>query len=38
MDNLFQSFNASVSVTNFAELSGSVFNWLEEYCKPQVTL
>lgn len=36
MDNLFQSFNANISVSNFAELSGSVFNWLEEYCKPQV--
>lgn len=35
MDNLFQSFNANISVSNFAELSGSVFNWLEEYCKPQ---
>jgi len=35
MDTLFQSFNASISVANFAELSGSVFSWLEEYCKPQ---
>ena len=36
MDSLFKSFNGSVSVTNFAELSGSIFSWLEEYCKPQV--
>ncbi|XP_064471815.1 max-like protein X isoform X2 [Ornithodoros turicata] len=34
-DSLFQSFNASVSVSNFSELSGCVFGWLEEYCKPQ---
>jgi len=31
------SFDASISVTSFNELSGSVFSWLEEYCKPQVT-
>ena len=37
MDSLFKSFNGSVSVTNFAELSGSIFSWLEEYCKPQVS-
>ncbi|XP_013380190.1 max-like protein X isoform X2 [Lingula anatina] len=35
MDALFQSFNASISVANFAELSGCIFSWLEEYCKPQ---
>jgi MAX-like protein X len=35
MDTLFQSFNASISVASFAELSGCVFRWLEEYCKPQ---
>ncbi|XP_015913515.1 max-like protein X [Parasteatoda tepidariorum] len=34
-DSLFQSFNSSVSVANFAELSACVFSWLEEYCKPQ---
>lgn len=34
-DSLFQSFNASISVANFAELSACVFSWLEEYCKPQ---
>jgi len=34
MDRLFQTFN--VSVANFAELSGCVFSWLEEHCKPQV--
>ncbi|KAK3596292.1 hypothetical protein CHS0354_009788 [Potamilus streckersoni] len=36
MDTLFQSFNATISVANFAELSACVFSWLEEYCKPQV--
>lgn len=35
MDSLFQSFNATISVANFAELSACVFSWLEEYCKPQ---
>ncbi|KAK7485842.1 hypothetical protein BaRGS_00022942, partial [Batillaria attramentaria] len=35
MDTLFQSFNSSISVANFAELSACVFSWLEEYCKPQ---
>jgi len=35
MDNLFQSFSASISVASFTELSRSVFGWLEEYCKPQ---
>lgn len=34
MDRLFQSFN-TISVANFAELSGCVFSWLEEHCKPQ---
>ncbi|KAF7997579.1 hypothetical protein HCN44_006150 [Aphidius gifuensis] len=34
MDRLFQTFN-SISVANFAELSGCVFSWLEEHCKPQ---
>ncbi|KAK7092454.1 hypothetical protein V1264_008194 [Littorina saxatilis] len=36
MDVLFHSFNSSISVANFAELSACVFSWLEEYCKPQV--
>jgi len=35
MDSLFQSFNQQVSMNNFAELSGCVFSWLEEQCKPQ---
>lgn len=35
MDRLFQTFN-NISVANFAELSGCVFSWLEEHCKPQV--
>lgn len=34
-DSLFQSFDSSISVANFAELSACVFSWLEEYCKPQ---
>lgn len=34
MDRLFHTFN-SISVANFAELSGCVFSWLEEHCKPQ---
>uniref|UniRef100_A0A8C0FGD2 MAX dimerization protein MLX n=1 Tax=Bubo bubo TaxID=30461 RepID=A0A8C0FGD2_BUBBB len=37
MDSLFQSFNASISVTSFQELSACVFSWIEEHCKPQVT-
>ena len=36
MDILFRSFNNSVSVNNFQELSACIFNWLEEHCKPQV--
>ena len=36
MDSLFQSFNENVSMKNFSELSGCVFNWLEEQCKPQL--
>jgi MAX-like protein X len=36
MDTLFQSFNDNIAVSNFAELSACVFQWLEEYCKPQV--
>ncbi|KAM9210984.1 max-like protein X isoform 2-T2 [Dugong dugon] len=35
MDSLFQSFNASISVANFQELSACVFSWIEEHCKPQ---
>jgi MAX-like protein X len=35
MDELFKSFDQSISVENFDKLSGSVFSWLEEYCKPQ---
>ncbi|QQP57681.1 Uncharacterized protein FKW44_002751, partial [Caligus rogercresseyi] len=36
MDSLFQSFNESVNMKNFSELSGCVFSWLEEQCKPQL--
>nr|XP_012598652.1 max-like protein X isoform X2 [Microcebus murinus] len=35
MDSLFQSFNASISVASFQELSACVFSWIEEHCKPQ---
>uniref|UniRef100_W5N3X4 Max-like protein X n=2 Tax=Lepisosteus oculatus TaxID=7918 RepID=W5N3X4_LEPOC len=35
MDSLFQSFNASISVSSFQELSACVFSWIEEHCKPQ---
>lgn len=35
MDSLFGTFNSSISVANFTELSACVFSWLEEYCKPQ---
>lgn len=34
MDSLFESFNASISVTSFQELSACVFSWIEEHCKP----
>lgn len=37
MDQLFLSFS-NASFANFAELSASVFSWLEEQCKPQVIL
>ncbi|CAJ0967814.1 unnamed protein product [Ranitomeya imitator] len=36
MDSLFQTFNASISVNSFQELSACVFSWIEEHCKPQV--
>ncbi|XP_071942997.1 max-like protein X [Antedon mediterranea] len=35
MDAQFETFNQSISVASFAELSACVFSWLEEYCKPQ---
>ncbi|KAF4516946.1 hypothetical protein B566_EDAN005547 [Ephemera danica] len=35
MDNLFLTFNTTISTNNFSELSGCVFSWLEEHCKPQ---
>jgi len=34
MDSLFQSFNTQVSTKDFTELSGSVFTWIEDQCKP----
>ncbi|MBZ3876278.1 Max-like protein X [Sciurus carolinensis] len=35
MDSLFESFNASISVTSFQELSACVSSWIEENCEPQ---
>jgi len=35
MDSLFHTFNCTISVTNFTELSACIFSWLEEHCKPQ---
>lgn len=34
-DNLFVSFDRYVSFGDFKQLSASIFNWLEEHCKPQ---
>lgn len=34
-DQLFQTFNSSISVTSFDTLSSCIISWLEEYCKPQ---
>lgn len=34
-DNLFHSFDSSVQVNNFSELSACTIGWLEEHCKPQ---
>ncbi|KAG7249638.1 hypothetical protein CRUP_024378, partial [Coryphaenoides rupestris] len=38
MDSLFQTFNSSVSVNSFQELSACVFGWIEEHCKPQASV
>lgn len=35
LDTLYLSFEDRVMMNNFAELSGSVFTWLEQHCKPQ---
>lgn len=34
-DNLFLSFDQYVTFGDFKQLSASIFNWLEEHCKPQ---
>ena len=34
MNQLFLSFDMRVSTTSFADLSGTAFNWLEEWCTP----
>lgn len=34
-DSLFHSFDSSVQVSNFNELSACTIAWLEEHCKPQ---
>jgi MAX-like protein X len=31
-DNLFQSFQTMINPSSFSELSGSMFNWLEQMC------
>ncbi|KAB7506834.1 Max-like protein X [Armadillidium nasatum] len=36
IDSLFQTFDLSVTMNNFAEVSGSVIQWVEEHCKPQI--
>jgi len=36
MENLFQTFDSTVSVANFMELSSCAFAWVEEHCKPQI--
>lgn len=35
-DNLFQSFNTMINPGSFGELSGSMFNWLEQMCSSNV--
>ena len=37
MDSLFQSYNANISLTSFESLSSCTINWLEQFCKPQVS-
>lgn len=34
-DSLFHSFDSSIQVNNFNELSACTIAWLEEHCKPQ---
>lgn len=34
-DSLFHSFDSSVQMNNFNELSACTISWLEEHCKPQ---
>lgn len=34
-DSLFRTFDGSVEVNNFSQLSACTFSWLEEHCKPQ---
>lgn len=33
-DSLFQSFDSSVKVQDFNEITACIFSWLEENCKP----
>lgn len=35
MEQLFMTFEASLLTSDFAELSGSIINWIEEKCKPE---
>jgi MAX-like protein X len=34
-ESLFRTFDGSVEVNNFSQLSANTFSWLEEHCKPQ---
>ncbi|RWS17071.1 max-like protein X [Dinothrombium tinctorium] len=34
-DSLFCSFDSAFDVTDFQQMSSSIFSWLEEHCKPQ---
>lgn len=36
MDNLFFSFDSSVSASSLPELSDQIITWLETNCKPEV--
>ena len=33
-DSLFQSFDSSVKVNDFNEISACIFTWIEDTCKP----
>lgn len=37
-DNLFQSFQSMINPNSFADLSSSMFNWLEQMCSSNVSI